>query len=121
MTRASRAASATVLAIGPSPRYQSAASGCAPGTRPYGALNPTVPVKAAGSLVEPAMSEAVARGANPAASAAADPPDDPPGESSRFQGLRVTPHIGECVMVAQLNSGEVALACTNPPARGCGR
>src|SRR5699024_12132106 len=90
----------TARAIGPTPRYQPAASGCAPGTRPYGALNPTVPVKAAGSLVEPAMSEAVARGANPAASAAAEPPDDPPGESSRFQGLRVTPHIGECVMVA---------------------
>ena len=37
------------------------------------------------------MSLPVASGARPAASAAPEPPLEPPGVSARFQGLRVTP------------------------------
>ena len=39
--------------------------------------------------IEPPPSLAVARGAMPDASAAAEPPLEPPGVRSRFQGLRV--------------------------------
>jgi hypothetical protein len=49
-------------------------------------------VKLAGARIEPPMSVPVASGVVPAASAAADPPDEPPALVSRFHGLRVTPH-----------------------------
>ena len=41
--------------------------------------------------IEPPPSVAVAMGASPAATAAAEPPLEPPGVNSRFQGLRVVP------------------------------
>ena len=62
------------------------------GTRPYGALNPTTPQKDDGIRMEPPMSEPLARYAVPAASAAPEPPEEPPGVKSGFHGLRVTPH-----------------------------
>ena len=40
---------------------------------------PTVPVNAAGWRIEPPVSDAVAPRQNPAATAAAEPPDEPPG------------------------------------------
>ncbi len=42
---------------------------------------PTVPVKAAGCLIEPPVSVPVAPKAKCAATAAAEPPDEPPGVS----------------------------------------
>ena len=62
------------------------------------------------------MSLAVANGVITAASAAPAPPEDPPGEHSRFHGFRVTPHMGLCVTVAQLNSGDAVRTWTIPPA-----
>src|SRR5215472_8850892 len=62
------------------------------------------------------MSEPVASVAVPAASAAPEPPLDPPGEYSVFHGLRVTPHSLDHVTGAQENSGVVVLAWTIPPA-----
>ena len=52
-------------------------------------LNPTVPVSAAGWRMDPPVSEPSARSAIPAATAAADPPLEPPGTRSRSHGLRV--------------------------------
>jgi len=86
------------------------------GTRPYGGLNPTTPQNDAGILIEPPMSEPVASVAVPAASAAADPPLEPPGEYLVFHGLRVTPQSLDQVIGAQQNSGVVVLACTMAPA-----
>jgi hypothetical protein len=40
------------------------------------------------------MSEPSARGTHPAATAAAEPPDEPPGVRSGFHGLRVMPQSG---------------------------
>ncbi len=62
------------------------------------------------------MSEPVARLAIPAARAAPEPPDEPPGLYSRFQGLRVTPQIRESVIAAQQNSGVAERAWMMPPA-----
>ncbi len=52
----------------------------------------------------------------PAASAAAAPPDEPPGECAGFHGLRVTPASGESVMPFQPNSGVVVLPSMTAPA-----
>jgi hypothetical protein len=41
----------------------------------------------------PAPSAQAERGTHPMATRAASPPDDPPGERSRFQGLRVRPQM----------------------------
>src|SRR5687768_10436391 len=60
--------------------------------RPYVGLIPQMPVKAAGWRIEPPVSVPVAPGAMPAETAAADPPDEPPGVSAalppslRFHG-----------------------------------
>ena len=62
------------------------------------------------------MSEPVARLAMPAASAAAEPPDEPPGLYARFHGLRVTPQRRESVIAAQQNSGVAERAWMMPPA-----
>jgi hypothetical protein len=48
-------------------------------------------VKDAGRRTDPPPSLAVTSGITPPAIAAAEPPLDPPGVRSRFQGLRVTP------------------------------
>src|SRR5438034_6184017 len=47
--------------------------------RPYVGFSPTVPVKAAGWRIEPPVSVAVAPMQSRAATAAAEPPEDPPG------------------------------------------
>ena len=61
------------------------------GIRPKLDLKPTTPQKAAGRIVEPMVCVPIASGLNPAATAAAEPLLDPPGEYSRLRGLRVGP------------------------------
>src|SRR3954451_8030890 len=86
-----------------------------PGTRPNGGLNPTRPHSDEGIRIEPPMSDPVARMVSPAASAAPDPPEEPPGDRSVFHGLRVTPHRVLWVKGAQENSGVVVRPCTTAP------
>src|SRR5690242_1050137 len=50
---------------------------------------PTTPHSAAGCRIEPPVSEPRAKRHSPAAVAAADPPEEPPGTRSRSQGLWV--------------------------------
>src|SRR6185436_235598 len=56
--------------------------------RPYVGLMPTIPVRAAGCRIEPPVSVPVAPRQRCAATAAAEPPDDPPGTSAAFEFLR---------------------------------
>src|ERR1700722_13231261 len=49
--------------------------------RPYVGFNPTMPVNAAGWRINPPVSVPVAPTQSPADTAAADPPEDPPGTS----------------------------------------
>ena len=49
---------------------------------------PTMPQKAAGWRIEPPVSVPVAPSAQRAATAAAEPPDEPPGTSGRLSPLR---------------------------------
>jgi hypothetical protein len=61
------------------------------GIAPKLGLNPTMPLKAAGRITDPSVCEPSASGTMPAATAAAEPEDDPPGVCSAFQGLTVGP------------------------------
>ena len=72
------------------------ASGTMPAreTRPIVVFKPITPQNAAGIRIEPPVSVPIASGTSPAATAAADPPLDPPGTRSRFHGLRVDPRVG---------------------------
>src|ERR1700746_1813430 len=56
--------------------------------RPYVCVRPTTPVKAAGWRIEPPVSVPVAPGARNAATAAAEPPDEPPGTRCVFAPRR---------------------------------
>ena len=60
-------------------------------TRPHVGLNPTTPQQAAGSRIDPALSLPRAASHSPAASAAAEPPLDPPGMRERSSGLTTSP------------------------------
>ena len=65
--------------------------------RPRCGLMPTRCVHAAGMRTLPAPSEPIAAATRPAATAAALPPDEPPGVCSRDHGLRVWPNAGPLV------------------------
>ena len=66
--------------------------------------------------MEPPPSVAVASGTMPAASAAAEPPLEPPGVRSRFQGLRVGPKRSLSVKGTWPNSGVFVLPTMIAPA-----
>src|SRR3982751_3898400 len=62
------------------------------GLRARVGFNPNTPEAAAGMRIDPPPSLACATGRIRAATAAAAPPDEPPEECARFQGLRVGPN-----------------------------
>ena len=80
------------------------------GTRPKLGFKPKLPQNAAGMRTLPAPSVPTESGPMPAATAAAVPPDEPPGVFAGFHGLRVMPVSGELVSPLQPNSGVVGLA-----------
>src|SRR5450631_3765735 len=86
---------------------------------------PTVPVKAAGWRIEPPVSVPVAPRHNCAATAAAEPPLDPPGTSGVFAPLRrhgeITGPKGEASLDEPMgNSSLLVLPSTTAPSRkGC--
>src|SRR3954464_12060032 len=85
----SSAASSTVRAIGPAwSRLEENAIRPYRDTGPYVGLCPTSPVTAAGWRIEPPVSVPIAQGARPPATAAAEPPEEPPGNRSRPPGVR---------------------------------
>ena len=90
MTSSMRAASLTVRAIGP--WVISPPRGFAFGwfeMRPRDGLMPTTPQQLDGIRIDPPPSEPSAIGQRQAATAAADPPLEPPAVLPRSQGLRV--------------------------------
>ncbi len=95
--------------------YQCSASGSS-GTRPRCGFSPKTEQYAAGMRIEPAPSEPVAAGTRPAATAAALPPDEPPGTRFGSHGLRVMPQAGDSVNMAKASSGRLVLPITIPPA-----
>src|SRR3954469_24368961 len=101
MTSNANERSTTVRAIGPQtpiPLVKSVAragerGGAWPrcGTRLDVGLWVNTPHKCAGTRSDALRSDPSSSGTYPAASAAADPPDEPPGERLRYQGLFVVP------------------------------
>ena len=74
-----------------------------------------MPQNAAGMRTDPAPSVPTLSGPSPAATAAAVPPEDPPGVLVGSHGLRVIPVIGELVSPLQPNSGVVVLPNSTAP------
>src|ERR1700761_4714885 len=68
-------------------------------------FKPNTPDAEAGIRIEPPPSLACATGRMRAATAAAAPPDEPPDECARFQGLRVGPNRRDSVVGSNPNSG----------------
>ncbi len=99
------------------PSSDSPSSGAAE-MRPRAGLSPTSPQQAAGIRIEPPPSLPCATGTIPAATAAAEPPEEPPGVRSRSQGLRVGPKMRASVVGRIPYSGSVVEpTITNPASR----
>src|SRR5690606_10479325 len=86
------------------------------GTRPVVGLRPKTPQNDAGIRIDPAPSLPCASVASPVATAAPDPPLEPPAVRSRFQGLRVGPLTRLPESPFQPNSGVVVLPSITIPA-----
>src|SRR6478609_371961 len=84
--------------------------------RPRCTFRPTSPQHAAGILIEPPPSEAWAIGTRPPATAAAEPPDEPPGVCSVFHGFRVGPNRRASVTGTIPISGAAVLPTITKPA-----
>ena len=83
--------------------------------RPRVGLSPTRPQHEAGILIDPPPSLAWATGTMPDATAAADPPEDPPVECSVLHGLRDGPKRRGSAVGRMPNSGVLVLPqMTNP-------
>src|SRR5438477_12442466 len=115
MTLSMSAASATLRAIGPTCATVPMGEGGQAGTRPKVGLMPNRPVNAQGMRIEPPPSVPTASGPIPEATAAAAPPEEPPGVFRGFQGLRVIPVSGLSVTPFQPNSGVVVLPSSTAP------
>jgi hypothetical protein len=75
-----------------------------------------MPHSAAGWRIEPPVSVPIDHGALPAATAAADPPDEPPGTRAGSHGLRVGPKPEFSVDEPIANSSWFVLASSGAPA-----
>ena len=83
--------------------------------RPLVGLRVTRPHNAAGQRNEPVASEPCATATAPAATAAADPPLDPPTERARSHGFRVGGKPGGSVVIAVDNDGQAAFPTIENP------
>src|SRR6202035_145902 len=77
---------------------------------------PTIPHSAAGWRIEPPVSVPSAHGASPAPTAAALPPEEPPGTRSRSHGLRTGPKAEFSFEDPIANSSWLVLASRLAPA-----
>src|SRR5215207_4885551 len=85
-------------------------------TRARLGFSPTKPQLAAGTRIEPPPSLACPTATYPAATAAADPPEEPPVEWSRSQGLRAAPHAKDSVVMVVPSSGTLVRPTAMKPA-----
>src|SRR5512138_1786027 len=87
------------------------------GVRPRVGLRPNTPQHDAGMRIDPPPSPPPAHGTIPLATAAADPPDDPPVVREVSHGLRAGPKSSGSVNGVSPNSGVFVLPTTITPAR----
>src|ERR1700716_2769536 len=86
-------------------------------TRPRDGFSPTRPHSLAGIRIEPPPSLACAIGTIPAATAAAEPPLEPPGERVRSYGFLVGGHAGGSAAGTMPSSLVLVLPTITKPAR----
>ena len=79
---------------------------------------PVVPVKAAGWRIEPPVSVPVAAGTSRAATAAAEPPDEPPGTRLGSHGLCTGRYAEFSLAEPIANSSQLSLPSVMAPAPG---
>src|SRR5438552_10825488 len=77
--------------------------------RPYVGFSPTTPHSEAGCRTEPPVSVPRAHTASPAATAAAEPPDEPPGTRERSHGLNTGPKAEFSLEEPMANSSQFVL------------
>src|SRR6184192_4745948 len=77
---------------------------------------PTTPHRDAGWRTEPPVSEPSAAGTAPAATSAADPPDEPPGTRVLSNGWSVRPYAECSVEEPMPNSSQLVLPAMSAPA-----
>src|SRR6266702_2420039 len=83
---------------------------------PYVGFNPMTPHSAAGWRTDPPVSEPSATGTIPAATAAAEPPDDPPGTREVSQGFFTGPNAEFSFDDPIANSSQLVLPLITAPA-----
>ena len=86
------------------------------GIRPSVGLKPTTPQKAAGIRIEPPTSLPTSTGDSPAATAAADPPDEPPGVLVGSHGLFVRPNSSLTVWMSYSHEARLVFPTMIAPA-----
>ncbi len=79
-------------------------------------MSPTIPQSAAGWRIEPPVSVPIAHGTRPAATAAAEPPDEPPGTRVRSHGFSTGPNAEFSFDEPIANSSWLVLASSTAPA-----
>jgi len=77
---------------------------------------PTTPQNAAGWRTEPPVSVPRAAGTAPAATSAAEPPEEPPGTRARSRGWSTRPNAECSVEEPIANSSRLALPAMSAPA-----
>src|SRR5262249_33079970 len=85
-------------------------------TRPYVGFSPTIPHMAPGCRMEPPVSEPRANATSPAATAAAEPPLEPPGTREGSHGFPVGPYPLFSVELPMANSSQFVLPIRMAPA-----
>src|SRR5687767_8041057 len=85
-------------------------------TRPYVGLKPTMPHSDAGIRIEPPVSVPSAPKHMSAATAAAEPPDDPPATRSSAHGFRTGPKYVTADVPPSANSWRFTLPTRTAPA-----
>ena len=84
--------------------------------RPYVGFSPTTPQSDAGCRTLPPVSVPRAQTASPAATAAAEPPLEPPGTRSRSHGLCTGPNAEFSLDEPIANSSQFVLPTSTAPA-----
>ena len=79
-------------------------------------MTPTIPQTAAGCLIDPPVSVPIPSGASNAVTAAAEPPDEPPGTRLRSHGLCDGPNAEFSVEEPIANSSMLVLPRMTTPA-----
>ena len=79
-------------------------------------MTATTPQKLPGWRIDPPVSEPSVTVAMPAATAAADPPDEPPGTREVSQGFLVVPKALDSVVEPKANSSMLSLPKGRAPA-----